>query len=340
VRPERRTAVAALATVLVAALGAAAIAGCDGARRSEAPAGAAGAADTAEGGAGGPGAVRSSGPASTAGAAAPLPADTGDAEAAAAVIRSYYDAIARRDYASAYRLWAGQGAASGQSYEEFRRGYAETAAVEVAIGEPGRVEGAAGSRYVQVPVEIRARTTAGADQCFRGTYTLVRSVVPGATAEQRRWRIHSAAIARCGPGADGPGGAGGLGEAGERAAVIAVVERFGERLARVSPLAPVETARQEVRREYGPLVTASLLEAWLADPSAAPGRRVSSPWPARIEVGSVRRTGPGAYEVVGSVVYVTSAEAAAGGGEAARAGVVLAVVQDGAGAWRIARYRE
>src|SRR5690606_24681835 len=186
VRPGRGTAVAALATVLVAALGAAAIAGCDGARRSEAPAGAAGAADTAEGGAGGPGAVRSSGPASTAGAAAPLPADTGDAEAAAAVIRSYYDAIARRDYASAYRLWAGQGAASGQSYEEFRRGYAETAAVEVAIGEPGRVEGAAGSRYVQVPVEIRARTTAGADQCFRGTYTLVRSVVPGATAEQRR----------------------------------------------------------------------------------------------------------------------------------------------------------
>lgn len=124
----------------------------------------------------------------------------GSPGAAVAVIRDYYAAIAAGDYAGAYRYWASGGAASGQTFEEFRRGFAGTASVRVEVGEPGRIEGAAGSRYISIPVEVHATTTAGAAQCFRGSYTLRRVVVPGASEEMRRWRIHSAELRECGAG--------------------------------------------------------------------------------------------------------------------------------------------
>lgn len=126
------------------------------------------------------------------------PQDTGSPEAAVAVIRTYYAAISAGHYARAYRYWSGGGAASGQTFEEFRRGFAGTASVRVEVGEPGRIEGAAGSRYIRIPVEVHATTTDGAAQCFRGGYTLRRAVVPGATEEMRRWRISSAELTECG----------------------------------------------------------------------------------------------------------------------------------------------
>ena len=153
------------------------------------------AVDTVAVGAGAPGAIAPA-PAAT-GAAAP---DSGSPEAAVAVIRDYYVAIAAGDYARAYRYWAGGGEASGQTFEEFRRGLAGTASVRVEVGEPGRIEGAAGSRYIRIPVEVHATTRDGAAQCFQGSYTLRRAVVTGATEEQRRWRIYSAELRECGAG--------------------------------------------------------------------------------------------------------------------------------------------
>lgn len=116
--------------------------------------------------------------------------------AATDVIRRYYAAIDAGDYRRAYALWSGAGAASGQTFEEFAAGFAGTARSEAAIGTPGRIEGAAGSRFIEVPVTIRAVTDAGAVQRFEGRYVLRRSVVDGASAEQRHWRIHSADITR------------------------------------------------------------------------------------------------------------------------------------------------
>jgi hypothetical protein len=112
------------------------------------------------------------------------------------VIRQYYQAIEAGNFARAYALWGANGAASGQTLDQFAAGFAETAQVDVEIGTPGRIEPAAGSRYVEVPVVIRAVTTGGEVQRFEGTYTLRRSVVDGASAEQRRWHIYSADIAR------------------------------------------------------------------------------------------------------------------------------------------------
>jgi hypothetical protein len=119
-----------------------------------------------------------------------------DAQEAADVLRRYYAAIDTRDYRRAYGLWGDDGAASGQSFAAFAAGFAATARVTVEIGAPSRVEPAAGSRYVEVPVVVRAVTSGGAEQRFEGRYTLRRSVVDGASPAQRRWHIHSARVER------------------------------------------------------------------------------------------------------------------------------------------------
>ena len=113
-----------------------------------------------------------------------------------AVIQTYYAAISARKFRQAYGLWGRNGAASGQTFGDFTAGFKETESVTVKVGQPGRVEGAAGSRYVTVPVTISAVTTGGQTQRFTGSYTLRRTVVDGSTAKQRRWQLFSADISR------------------------------------------------------------------------------------------------------------------------------------------------
>lgn len=130
----------------------------------------------------------------------PIPPDTATenlgVEGAIAVIRDYYAAVNRADYERAYRYWGNDGTASGQTFADFRTGYANTASVDVEIGEPGEIEGAAGSRYVEIPVRITARTREKTEQRFKGSYTLRRTVVEGSSPAQRRWHINSAKIVR------------------------------------------------------------------------------------------------------------------------------------------------
>ncbi len=116
---------------------------------------------------------------------------SGDADSAAAVIRRYYAAIAAGRYREAYDLWGDGGRNSGQTFDAFSAGFRHTARVSVAIGAPGRVEGAAGSRYVEIPVVVRALTDSGVRQRFEGTYTLRRAVIEGASAADRRWHLYA-----------------------------------------------------------------------------------------------------------------------------------------------------
>ena len=115
-------------------------------------------------------------------------------DAAIAVVRSYYEAINASDFDRAHALWSDGGNASGQTAEQFARGFADTAGVVAHIEAPGRIEGAAGSRFIEVPVAVEARTRDGGVRRFVGAYTLRRSVVDGASPEQRQWRIASADI--------------------------------------------------------------------------------------------------------------------------------------------------
>ena len=135
------------------------------------------------------------GPVSTTPTYSPLPPDASGVQAAVEVVRNYYNAVNARDYRTAYELWAGKGEASGKAFGEFREGYLNTESVDLDIsGEPGDVEGAAGSQYIKIPVRVKARMKDGKVQNFRGEYTLRRSVVDGAAADQRSWRIYSAEV--------------------------------------------------------------------------------------------------------------------------------------------------
>ncbi len=127
------------------------------------------------------------------------PAQVGEgAEAAVAVIRDYYQAIASRDYERAYGHWGSSGP-PGQSLESFVSGFADTASVEAKTGKPSRIEPAAGSRYIEIPITISAIKKSGGEQRFEGTYTLRRSVVEGAPASDVAWHIYRAALRQAAP---------------------------------------------------------------------------------------------------------------------------------------------
>ncbi len=104
--------------------------------------------------------------------AAPVPAqDTpdylDDRSDAASLMRSYYNAVNRQEYARAWSYFAEPPA----DYAAFAAGYAQTASVELALGEPVS-EGAAGSVYTSLPMAIRATDTAGKVSVFGGCATI------------------------------------------------------------------------------------------------------------------------------------------------------------------------
>ena len=124
------------------------------------------------------------------------PGDPATPSAAKQVVADYYAAIDAGDYAKAYALWSDEGAASGQTFEHFSGGYANTRSVRAVVGEPTDEEGAAGSRYIQVPVELSALQRDGSKRHYRGRFTLRALVADGASQEQRHWHLASAEMQR------------------------------------------------------------------------------------------------------------------------------------------------
>jgi len=122
--------------------------------------------------------------------------DTGVAPAepslddASAVVRGYYAALVAHDLARAHAYWAqGVRPAAEPGVEP------ETTGLAVDVGAPGRMDAAAGSRYVRIPVALTRTLRDGSTARSTGMVTLRRSVVDGATPEQRAWRITAADLA-------------------------------------------------------------------------------------------------------------------------------------------------
>lgn len=115
------------------------------------------------------------------------------AEDAVQLIRNYYRWINQKKYQGAFNIWEkGEdgNAINGQSFQTFESGFSDTASVSVEIGEPGEIEGAAGSNYIQIPVIISATSTDGSQQKFAGTYTMRSSNM----ADDKSWYINSARV--------------------------------------------------------------------------------------------------------------------------------------------------
>jgi len=122
-------------------------------------------------------------------------------------------------------------------------------------------------------------------------------------------------------------------------AVRRLVTLFGSRMQAVSLLVPDSLAASHLQEAYGTLVTPDLLSDWMARPGIAPGRRVSSPWPDRIEVKTVTPSGADEYLVTGALIYASSAAGESAARVASRP-VRLRVRRNGEGGWRISMYEQ
>jgi len=120
------------------------------------------------------------------------------------------------------------------------------------------------------------------------------------------------------------------------AEVTQLVEEFGRKLQAVSLLSP--NVSKEMSREYSEFIAPDLLDAWLSDPTTAPGRIVSSPWPDRIEIASIAQTPDGTYVVEGEIIEITSSELVSGG--AAYTIPVRLNVQWIEGRWQITEFAD
>jgi len=112
-------------------------------------------------------------------------------QGAANVVERYYAAIEGGHYRQARALWGNGGAHSKMSADAFSASFGKYKEYHANIGGPGDIEGAAGSRYVSVPVQIYARLKNGRPDYQIGTAVLRRTEVDGASAEQRQWHIYS-----------------------------------------------------------------------------------------------------------------------------------------------------
>jgi len=113
-------------------------------------------------------------------------------------IERYYAAINAHDYDTAFALWGGAGSASGKTLAAFRAGFAETERSELTLPTPAQsvaIEGAAGSLYATLPVDVHATLRDGTRQHFSGRYVLRRvNDVDGAEPNELQWHIDSASL--------------------------------------------------------------------------------------------------------------------------------------------------
>lgn len=116
-------------------------------------------------------------------------------EAAVAVVRRYHALLAAKRYPEAYALWGNGGEASGLSSAEFAASFDKYATYSAEIGDAGRMEGAAGSSYVEVPVQVSGTLASGERFDMEGPIVLRRvNDVPGSTEAQRRWHISDSGV--------------------------------------------------------------------------------------------------------------------------------------------------
>jgi hypothetical protein len=114
-----------------------------------------------------------------------------------AALKSYYNAINRKEYDRAYSYFDGAPNPSpsvAPPYNEFVQGYADTKSVTLAVGKV-ETGAAAGSIYATFPAVVTATHTDGSTHLYAGCYTMRRtnfgiSEDPNAVL----WRVYSAKL--------------------------------------------------------------------------------------------------------------------------------------------------
>lgn len=109
------------------------------------------------------------------------------AQGAANVVQTWFALLESGRAGEGKEAWR-----DGAAADAFVKSLGDPREVHVQIGAPGEIEGAAGSLFVEVPVQVYGRARDGAPFSRIGTATLRRvNDVPGSTPDQRSWHIES-----------------------------------------------------------------------------------------------------------------------------------------------------
>ncbi|SEI57498.1 hypothetical protein SAMN05518849_101134 [Sphingobium sp. AP50] len=121
--------------------------------------------------------------------------DPDSAEGAAQVVQGYYGLLEEKRFEDAQDLWDPEGAIGAQDDAHFEARFRGFGEIHANIGAPSDPEGAAGSSYVTVPVQVYGRIKTNGKPFYTLRQVLLRRVndVPGSTETQRRWHIESIA---------------------------------------------------------------------------------------------------------------------------------------------------
>ncbi|CCW18144.1 hypothetical protein EBBID32_24950 [Sphingobium indicum BiD32] len=117
--------------------------------------------------------------------------DPDSAQGAAQVVQGYFGLLEEKRFEDAQDLWNPTGAIGQQDDAHFAARFRGFSEIHANIGAPTQPDGAAGSVYVSVPVQIYGRLAANGKPWYALRQVMLRRVneVPGSTAEQRRWHI-------------------------------------------------------------------------------------------------------------------------------------------------------
>lgn len=109
---------------------------------------------------------------------------------AVALVRDYYADVNRGDYHRAYQRW-GENGPPQNSVAAFADQFSDIRSVQLTVLGEAFMEGAAGSVYANIPIQLVVEKQAGTSQRQSGT-AIVRRVndVPGASDAQLHWHLY------------------------------------------------------------------------------------------------------------------------------------------------------
>jgi hypothetical protein len=118
------------------------------------------------------------------------------------LVKAFYNAINRKEYQRAYSYWQVTGTANTPaSYDQFAKGYADTASVSFTLGQVVQDAGA-GQLYAKIPTVLLATHTSGKQETFAGCY-IAHRVNTGVSANpaDELWGFTSGMLAVAAAGA-------------------------------------------------------------------------------------------------------------------------------------------
>ncbi len=122
--------------------------------------------------------------------------DPKSAQGAAQVVQGYYGLLEEKRFAEAQDLWSESGTIGGQDDATFAARFRGFSEIHANVGAPGESDGAAGSIFITVPVQVYARVAATGKPWYMLRQVILRRVndVDGSSEADRRWHIQSIGV--------------------------------------------------------------------------------------------------------------------------------------------------